>query len=285
MLIPFTRNLPFIPIFAQIMGIGFLSSPQKWFSAAIILLFLCSSYPLKKGGYKIKTIVIDAGHGGKDPGCHGKKSKEKDIALNIALELGKQLKSKLKGVKVIFTRDDDTFVELHDRASIANRNHADLFISVHCNAGGKLIYGTETFVMGLHTSEQNLQVAKRENSVILQEDNYLEKYEGFNPKSPLAHIYFSNFQSAHLTNSLRLADKIESHFTGNIGLSSRGVKQAGFLVLWRTAMPAVLVETGYLTHKHDEGYLASESGQKSVAKGIALAVEAYKKEMETDEAE
>ncbi len=264
------------------MGFGLSFFSPKWLAFATLILFLCSSYPLKKGGYKIKTIVIDAGHGGKDPGCHGKKAREKDIALKIALELGRQLKAKFKGVKVIYTRDDDTFVELHDRASIANRNHADLFVSIHCNAGGKLIYGTETFVMGLHTSEQNLQVAKRENSVILQEDNYLEKYEGFNPKSPLAHIYFSNFQSAHLTNSLTLADKIESHFTSDIGLSSRGVKQAGFLVLWRTAMPAVLVETGYLTHKHDEGYLNSESGQKNVAKGVALAIESYKKEMETE---
>lgn len=245
-----------------------------------VAAMLAATKPLGIHQYKVETIVLDAGHGGKDPGTHGKTTKEKDLALDMVKELGSILKANMPGVKIIYTRKTDVFVELHERAEIANRNHADLFISIHCNSGHKSVFGTETYVMGLHTSDQHLQVAKRENAVILQEDNYLDKYDGFNPKSPLAHVYFSNFQNAHQANSLSLAEKIEKQFETKVGRQSRGVKQAGFLVLWRTAMPSVLVESGYLTHKKDENYLATKEGREYMASAIYRAVKEYKKEIE-----
>ena len=235
--------------------------------------------PLSRG---VRVVVIDAGHGGKDPGCHGKKAIEKDITLKVALQLGRLVKENLKDVKVIYTRRTNTFVELHDRAEIANKNHADIFISIHCNSSPLPVSGSETYIMGLHTSEANLDVAKRENSVILKEDNYLKKYDGFDPKSPLAHIIFSNMQNAFLARSLRLAEEVEHQFKERMGRQSRGVRQAGFIVLWKTAMPSVLVEIGYLTDKKDEKYLRSEKGQVYVASAIYRALKAYKKE--TDEA-
>lgn len=226
------------------------------------------------------VIVIDAGHGGKDPGCLGAKSKEGDVTLKIALELGKTLETYMHDeVKVIYTRKTNHFVELNDRAAIANKNNADLFISIHCNAGPKHIYGSETYVMGLHTSKGNLEVAKRENDVILQEENYLQKYEGFDPKSPLAHIFFAQVQNAHLAQSLVLAEKIEHQFKKRVGRNSRGVKQAGFLVLWKTAMPSVLVETGYLSNKEEEKYLNNELSQVYIASGIYRAIRDYREEM------
>lgn len=230
--------------------------------------------------FGLKTIVIDAGHGGKDPGTSGKKHQEKDIALAVALEVGRLMKQHLPEVKVIYTRDKDEFIELHERAGIANRNHADLFISIHCNAGIPAAIGSETYVMGLNKSKGNLDVAKRENAVIAQEDNFAEKYGGFNPKSPLAHIFFANYQNAHLTNSLKLAEKIEDHMKTKTLRKSRGVRQDGFLVLWRTAMPSVLVEIGYLSNPKDEKFLASEQGQTQIAASIYRAVRDYKMEVE-----
>lgn len=232
----------------------------------------------------MKTVVIDAGHGGKDPGCMGKKSKESQIALKVALELGKNIKKFMPDVKVLYTRSTDKFVELHDRANFANKNHADLFISIHCNSNpSKNIHGTETYAMGLASSEGNLDVAKRENSVILQETDYKEKYGGFDPKSPLGHIFLANFQSVHLESSLRFADKIESQLKDRIGRKSRGVKQAGFLVLWRTAMPSVLVEIGFLSNQEEEKYLSSEKGQVHIASGIYRAFRDYKEAAEAVE--
>jgi len=240
-----------------------------------------TSKPIAVKSHKVKTIVIDAGHGGKDPGCHGKKNKEKEITLSVALELARLIKAYQKDVKVILTRDDDTFVELNDRAGIANKNHADVFISIHCNSEpSKHIEGTETYCMGLHTSEGNLEVAKRENSVITLEKNYLEKYDGFNPKSPLQHIFFANLQNAHLAGSITLAEKIESQFKERVGRKSRGVRQAGFLVLWKTTMPSVLVEIGYLTQNKDEKYLSSDTGQEYIASAIYRALRDYKVELE-----
>jgi N-acetylmuramoyl-L-alanine amidase len=197
--------------------------------------------------YKIKTIVLDAGHGGKDPGTHGKKSIEKEIALAVILKVGNLLKEKYPEMRVIYTRRKDEFIELHERAAIANRNNADVFISIHCNSGPAHATGSETYTMGLHTSEGNLKVAKRENSVVLKENNYLKKYNGFDPNSPLAHIFFANVQNAYIERSISLAQKIESQFDIQTGRGSRGVKQAGFIVLWKTAMPSVLIELGYLT--------------------------------------
>lgn len=232
--------------------------------------------------YKIKTLVIDAGHGGKDPGCHGKSHNEADITLKVALELGKLVQEELPEVKVIYTRKDNRFIELHDRANIANKHNADFFISIHCNANpNKEITGSETYTMGMHKSESNLEVAKRENSVVLQEENYLQKYDGFDPSSPLAHILFMNYQNAYMVNSVKFADKVEHCMSEKTGLKSRGVRQAGFLVLWKTTMPAALVEIGFLTNKDDEKLLADTSGQEKIAEGIFEAFSLYKTDMET----
>lgn len=234
-------------------------------------------------------MVIDAGHGGKDSGTSGHVSKEKDIALKIALELGKTIQKYLKDVKVIYTRTDDTFIELEERAQIANKNGADLFISIHCNSLPKdtpdsrrqNIFGTETYIMGMHTSEANFDVAKRENSVILMEEDNSETYEGFDPNSPESYILFSLYQSAYLDNSLKMADKIEHQFQERVKRKSRGVRQAGFWVLYRTSMPSVLVETGYLSNSSEEKYLSDSYGQTLIASGLFRAFRDYKSEIES----
>lgn len=245
------------------------------------LLSLCAFSPAGITKYKVKAIVIDAGHGGKDPGCIGKISRESNIALKVALELGKIIKEQLPDVKVIYTRKDDTFIPLDERSAIANRNNADLFLSIHCNANEKkTVFGTETYVMGLHTSEENLQVAMRENSVILQEEDYLKKYDGFDPQSPLAYIIMANMQSAYIDNSLRIASKIEDQFATRVKRHSRGVKQAGFVVLRKSAMPSALIEIGYLSNVQEEKYLNTTLAQVYIASAIYRAVRDYKKEIE-----
>ena len=256
--------------------------PKIALTLCLLVLFLCSGFfaPAPKG-YKLRTIVIDAGHGGKDPGCNGKHSKEAEIALDVALKLGEIIEKNLPDVNVIYTRKTDVFVELHDRAGIANKNNADLFISIHCNAGPSSAYGTETYTMGLHTSEGNLKVAKRENSVILQEDNYQEKYDCFDPTSPESHILFALYQNAYINNSLRFAQKVEHEFKTRVGRHSRGVKQAGLLVLWKSAMPSALVEIGFLTNVNEEKYLNDKSGQTYIASGIYRAFKSYKQELES----
>ncbi len=248
-----------------------------------IAVSLCAFTPLgKRPQYRVRTIVIDAGHGGKDPGTHGKYVKEKTVALNVAMELGKQIKKNFPGVKIYYTRTTDKFVELQERAAIANRNRADLFISVHCNANpASSIHGTETYTMGLHTSEGNLEVAKRENSVILLEDNHEKKYSGYDPDSPMANILFANYQSAFIENSLRFARHVESQFDRRAGRKSRGVKQAGFIVLWKTAMPSALVEIGYLSNPKEEKFLKTAEGQENIAEAIYRGFKEYKEDMET----
>jgi N-acetylmuramoyl-L-alanine amidase len=230
---------------------------------------------------KVDVIVIDAGHGGHDPGTLGKSTKEKDVVLKIALKLGKYIEENLPGVKVLYTRKTDKYIEFQDRADVANKNQADLFISIHANSiVGANAYGTETYVMGLHKDKSNFEVAKRENSVILMDENYKEKYEGFDPKSPESYILFSLNQSAYQENSLRFAQKIEDQFKNRVGRSSRGVKQAGFLVLWMTTTPSVLVETGFLSNQKEEGFLNSDKGQDLIASGIYRAFKDYKTEIE-----
>jgi N-acetylmuramoyl-L-alanine amidase len=243
---------------------------------------LLASHPDR---YRLRTVVLDAGHGGKDIGCQGQDNHEADVALAIIKDLGRQIEDSMPGVRVIYTRKSDVFVELDERAAIANRNHADLFISVHCNSASPAAHGTEVWTMGLHKSTANLGVAQRENSVILQEKDYQSRYDGFDPRSPQSHILFSLFQSAYITNSLRLAQRIDQSFRTSVGRATRGVKQAGFIVLWKSTMPSVLVEAGFLTNSTEENYLASRSGQKAIASGIFKAFKAYKHDLEGGPAE
>ena len=249
------------------------------------LLIMGSFKPAGLALYKVDKVVIDAGHGGKDPGTHGLISQEKTIALKIAKELGRIIEENLKDIEVIYTRSNDRFIELEDRAMIANKNDADVFISIHCNAvpGNKeKIYGTETYVMGTHVDEGNFEIAKRENSVILMEDDYEERYEGFDPESPESLILFSIFQNAYIENSLDLAEKVEDQFEKRVGRNSRGVRQAGFWVLWRTSMPSVLIEVGYLSNPKEEKYLNDDLGQVYLASGIYRALRDYKTEIESN---
>ncbi len=256
----------------------------RLFAVWLAVLLVAGSFTtVNKKKYRVKTVVIDAGHGGKDPGCHGKSKKnwEKHVTLAIALEVGKLINTYLPDVKVIYTRKKDEFIELDERAAIANRNNADLFISIHVNANNKTsIYGTETYVMGAHKNEGNLDVAKRENSSILLEKDYLEKYDGFDPKSPLAHIFFSNMQSAYQANSIRFATLVEKQFKARAGRTSRGVKQAGFIVIWKTAMPSALIETGYMTNLNEEKFLVSEQGQAHISSAVYRAFRDYKQLLE-----
>mgnify|MGYP000485698468 CR=1 FL=1 len=223
--------------------------------------------------YRIKTVVIDPGHGGHDPGCLGGHSREKHIALAISLRLAKAMQASYPDLRVILTRDSDVFIPLHERAAIANRNDADLFISVHCNymPGSAATRGSETYVMGLHTAEHNLKVAKRENSAILLEADYERNYD-YDPNSPEGHIMLSMFQSAFLEQSILFAEKVEHHFA-RAQRKSRGVKQAGFVVLKETTMPSVLVETGFLSNRSEEAYLMTPEGQSVVARAMLDAFE------------
>lgn len=246
----------------------------------ILTLIIFPLFSLWGQGY-IDVVVIDAGHGGKDPGAVGSKYKEKDIVLKMALKLGNYIEENYDDVKVIYTRKTDKFVQLHKRSEIANKNHADLFISLHCNAvGSSRAYGSETFVMGPHKNDANLEVAKQENASVLLEDDYQHQYEGFNPNSPEAHIIFSLYQNTYLHQSLKLAEKVQYQFRERVKRHDRGVKQAGFLVLWRTAMPAILVEAGFLSNPAEQNFLGSEQGQDYIASAIFRAFREYKQQME-----
>ncbi len=238
---------------------------------------------------KLDVVVIDAGHGGKDPGTRGSYTKEKDIALKVAVKLGDIIEQNLKDVKVLYTRKKDVFVELDKRAKFANDNHADVFIVIHVNSlpestpndRKQSIMGTETYVLGLHKSEANFEVAKRENSVIFLEDNYQEKYGDFDPNSPESYIFLSLNQSANLESSLLLAAKIESQMKTKAGRKSKGVKQAGFQVLWQTTMPAVYCEIGYLSNTKEEKELNDPKVQENIASAIFRALKEYKAQVET----
>ncbi len=280
---------------------------------ALILLALTSFTGRKDDPKKgVRTVVIDAGHGGKDPGCNGVSCKEKDVALAIALKLGKLIEENCKDVKVIYTRKIDVFVELEDRAEIANKNKADLFISIHCNAAGKPImikdkktgklraktfknskgklvvmettnpepYGSETYVMGLKNEEGKMKVAQRENSVILMEDNYQSKYQGFDPNSAESYIIMSNYTSAYVIQSAGLALKIQDEYAKKAGRIDKGVHRQSIWVLWRTAMPSVLTEVGYLTNPIEEKFLGSDKGQVYMAAAIFRAFRKYKDDVE-----
>jgi len=220
------------------------------------------------------VVVLDAGHGGKDPGNMGNGFKEKDIALNIILKIGKALE-KQEGIEVIYTRDSDIFIPLDKRAQIANEADADLFVSVHCNSHNSQAYGTETFVLGLHKTEENFEVAKKENSVIFLEEDYEVTYGGFNPNSPESYIGMALMQEEYLNQSILLADFVQKNFTNELKRKNRGVKQAGFVVLKMAVMPSVLIETGFLTNNHEGPYLNSTGGQNKMAAAIVEAINKY----------
>ena len=234
-------------------------------------------------GEKIQTIVIDAGHGGKDTGALGSLTNEKAINLSVALKLGAYIEENLPDVKVVYTRKTDKFIELSERAAIANRNNADVFISIHCNStdGTTTANGAETYVMGESKNEANLNVAKKENAAILLEDN-TDAYENFDPNSTEAYIIFSLTQSLYQTQSLNLADKVQKQFTNKVGRHNRGVQQAGFLVLWKTSMPSILVELGFINNTKEEQFLNSEKGQIQMALALYRAFAEYKKEYEAE---
>ncbi len=246
-----------------------------------ILLFAALLISFNAEAQKVKKVVIDAGHGGHDPGAVGKISKEKDITLAIALQTGRFIEENLPDIKVVYTRKTDVFVELFRRARIANEAKADLFISIHCNANkSSTPYGAETYVMGLHKSDANLAVAQTENASILLEEDYHVQYDGFDPASPEGYIFFSMLQNAYMDQSLGLASSVQKHFKDRVNLFDRGVKQAGFLVLYKTTMPSVLIETGFISNPKEEKMLASEEGQTYIASAIYRAVKEYKMSME-----
>ncbi|MFZ4797605.1 MAG: N-acetylmuramoyl-L-alanine amidase family protein [Bacteroidia bacterium] len=266
--------------FAKLINLGKFARIENFMPLLVLLISINAALPaLNKR--QVKTIVIDAGHGGHDPGCQYGGVKEKEVTLKIALELGKKLSEELSDVKVIFTRKSDEFVTLWDRANIANRNQADLFISIHCNANkNTAVSGTETFAMGLHKAESNLDVSIRENDVILMEKNYEERYEGFDPNSPETHIILSLHQNAYLDKSIDLASRIEKYFVKNKVNTSRGVKQAGFVVLWKTKMPSILIETGFLSNKNDRKLLTSEEGVDKITENITNSLVDFKQSIE-----
>jgi len=228
-------------------------------------------------GSTIHRVVIDAGHGGKDPGALGRNSKEKDIVLAVALKTGQYIQEHFKDVEVIYTRTSDVFVELHKRAQIANESGADVFISIHCNSNkSSSPYGAETYVMGLHKTEDNLVVAKTENAAIFYEDDYAIQYEGFNPNSDEDYITLSMFQSANINQSIDLSSKVQQQFEDRVGRKNRGVKQAGFWVLFKTTMPGILIELGFLSNASEEKFLLSKDGQIYLASAIYRAFKQFK---------
>ncbi|MBN1650173.1 MAG: N-acetylmuramoyl-L-alanine amidase [Bacteroidales bacterium] len=230
-----------------------------------------------QGQNLVDRIVIDAGHGGKDPGASGKHSREKDITLAIALKAGHLVERNLKDVNVIYTRKTDVFIPLNTRANIANNSKADLFISIHCNSNtSSQPKGSETYVMGMHKSEDNLKVAMLENSAILLEDDYKTNYEGFDPSSTENHIIFNFFQNSFQAQNLEMASTLQKEFKLNTAVRDRGVNSAGFWVLYKTAMPGVLIELGFLSNPSDEAYLLSAKGQNQMAQAIFNAIKSFK---------
>ena len=247
----------------------------------VFLVFVTKSNSMVKNSKnpdKPFIVVLDAGHGGHDPGNLGNGYREKDIVLKIVLEIGRILERQ-PDFKVIYTRKTDAFIKLHERAPIANRADADLFVSVHCDAFTNNAFGAGTFVLGLHKSKANFEVAKRENEVIFLEDDYEENYEGFDPNSPESLIGMTLMQEEYLDQSILLASMIQHNFSTNLNRKDRSVKQAGFMVLYKSYMPSVLIEAGFLTNKEEGAYLNSKKGQKEIANEIAKGIITYKKSL------
>lgn len=236
----------------------------------------------KEEPLQLKTVVIDPGHGGFDPGAVSAGVKEKNIVLDVGLMLGNKIKKAFPDIKVHYTRSKDIFIPLYARAAFANRNKADLFISLHANwAAVSSARGTETYTLGLYRSQENLDVAKKENSVILLEDDYTTNYEGFNPNETESYIMFENMQSEFQTQSIDLAARVQKEFTKTTKLSNRGVKQAGFLVLRQTTMPCALVEMGFISNPAERKILTSEAGKEKIAESIFKAFSSYKKSIDS----
>ena len=244
----------------------------------LLFLPLCTSHLWGKDF----VVVIDAGHGGHDPGAIGKISKEKNINLNVALKVGNLIKNNCDDVKVIYTRSKDVFIPLDQRAEIANNAKADLFISIHTNAlaNNRTAKGASTWTLGLAKSDANLEVAKRENSVILYESDYQTRYAGFNPNSAESYIIFEFMQDKYMEQSVHLASLMQKQFRHTCKRLDRGVHQAGFLVLKASAMPSILIELGFISTPEEERYLNSETGATTMAKGIYHAFLNYKREHE-----
>lgn len=247
-----------------------------------ILLFLCilaCSYPVIGNTINDRFIVvIDPGHGGNDPGAIGTRGKEKNINLNVARKLGRLIEDNCNDTKVVYTRKSDIFVPLHRRAEIANNAKANLFISIHTNAVARknsYVKGTETYTLGLHRTEENLEVAKKENSVILIEDDYKQRYAGFNPNSSESYIIFEFMQDKNMSQSVNFATLIQQNFK-SYNRIDKGVHQAGFLVLRETSMPSVLIELGYISNPSEETYLLSDKGTTDLANAIYRAFINYK---------
>ena len=253
----------------------------------VILLFIALISIVLSGSAQVRSgndgwvIVIDPGHGGRDPGAIGSFSVESNVVLPVALKMGEYLEKNIKNVKVIYTRKTDQYVDLNERAEIANRNKADLFISIHANLiQGKNAYGVETWVMGHAKDDQNLEVAMKENEVIILDNNYSTKYEGFDPKSPESYIMFTLMQNAFYKQSTDLAAKIQTQFSERIKRFDRGVKQGPFWVLWKTTMPSVLTEIGFISNLAEEKYMNSKEGRDSIATSLFRACRDYMNDIE-----
>ncbi len=242
--------------------------------AALCLSFLLCSVMAVAG--TPFTIVLDAGHGGKDPGALGKRGSEKNINLSVALAVGRLVEQNMPAIKVIYTRKTDVFVELNERAAIANRAKADLFVSIHTNAvaGNAAARGSETYTLGMHRAADNLAVAQRENEVIMLENDYEQRYEGFDPREAESYIIFELIQDVNMAQSARLATMVQRQLL-SAGRPDKGVHQAGFLVLRATSMPSCLVELGYITTPTEESYLLSDAGVSQLAQGIYQAIKSY----------
>ena len=240
----------------------------------IIFISLISFNSFSQQSDKKFTVVLDAGHGGKDPGNRGNNYYEKKIALKIALTTGDILKRK-SDINIIYTRKKDVFIGLIKRAEIANKADADLFVSIHCDAHNSNAYGAGSFVLGLHANQRNFEIAKKENNVIFYEENYEQKYDGFDPNNPESVISLTLMQETYLDQSIKAADAIQKSFKNNLKRKDRSVKQAGFIVLKYTYMPSVLVEAGFLTNKREGAYLNSSKGQKEISAAIADGILNY----------
>lgn len=260
------------------MVINFMSVSNnilKFFQILLCFIIITSLSSQSLKNQEKFIVVIDAGHGGKDPGNTGNGYLEKEISLNISLKLGEIL-DKYDDIDVVYTRKSDKFVNIFERANIANKSNANLFISIHCDSHNSQAYGAGTFVLGLHANQRNFEVAKKENSVIFYEDDYINQYDGFDPNNPESLIGLTLMQEEYLDQSIVAASYIQNSFVQNLKRKNRNVKQAGFIVLKYTYMPSVLIETGFLTNKNEGAYLNSINGQKEMSDAISKAIIRYK---------